>query len=154
MSQSACASEPKPRPPRARGLKRLAYVAVGLVCVVLAAAGAIIPGVPTTPWVLLASFCFARSSERLDTWLRQAPVFGRLIADWELYRGIRRPVKVLAICTVVTVVTLSITFSSLPIFVKWMIGLWACIGVSTILFVVPTARPNRETALDSKLHLD
>lgn len=142
LSEPGTAVEVKPKPVRARGLKRLAYIAVGLVCVTLAVAGALIPGVPTTPWVLLASYCFARSSERLDNWLRGAPVFGRLIADWEKYRGIRRPVKVMAVCTVVTVVTLSITFSGLPVFVKWMIGVWACIGVSTILFVVPTARPD------------
>ncbi len=142
-------TETKPKPVRARGLKRLLFIGVGLVCVVLAVAGALIPGVPTTPWVLLASYCFARSSDRLDRWLRNAPVFGRLIADWEKYRGIRRPVKVVAVCTVVTVVSLSITLSSLPVFVKWMIGLWAVIGVSTIVFVVPTARPmeSRETDL-------
>lgn len=141
MSEPGPTVEAKPKPVRARGLKRLAYMAVGLVCVVLAVSGALIPGVPTTPWVLLASYCFARSSERLDNWLRGAPVFGRLIADWEQYRGIRRPVKVMAVCTVVTVVTLSITFSGLPVLVKWMIGIWAGIGVCTILFVVPTARP-------------
>ena len=147
MSESETVVESKPKPVRARGLKRLAYIAVGLVCVTLAVSGALIPGVPTTPWVLLASYCFARSSERLDTWLRNAPVFGKLIADWEKYRGIRRPVKVMAVCTVVTVVTLSITLSGLPEFVKWLIGIWACIGVCTILFVVPTARPE-DSALD------
>ncbi len=141
MSEPVLPVLEKLKPPRARGLKRLAYIGVGLVCVTLAVAGALIPGVPTTPWVLLASYCFARSSERLDNWLRGAPVFGKLIADWEKYRGIRRPVKVMAVCTVVTVVTLSITLSGLPVFVKWMIGVWACIGVCTILFVVPTAKP-------------
>lgn len=141
MSEPVLPVLEKLKPPRARGLKRLAYIGVGLVCVTLAVAGALIPGVPTTPWVLLASYCFARSSERLDNWLRGAPIFGKLIADWEKYRGIRRPVKLMAVSTVVTVVTLSITLSGLPVFVKWMIGVWACIGVCTILFVVPTARP-------------
>lgn len=141
LSEPVLPAIEKPKPPRARGVKRLAYIAVGLVCVTLAVSGALIPGVPTTPWVLLASYCFARSSERLDAWLRNAPVFGKLIADWEKYRGIRRPVKVLAVCTVVTVVTLSITLSGLPVYAKWLIGVWACIGVCTILFVVPTAKP-------------
>lgn len=141
MSEPILPTFEKPKPPRARGVKRLAYLSVGLVCVTLAVSGALIPGVPTTPWVLLASYCFARSSERLDSWLRNAPVFGKLIADWERYRGIRRPVKVLAVCTVVTVVSLSIAFSGLPAFAKWIIGAWACIGLCTILFVVPTAKP-------------
>ena len=141
MSDPGPILEAKPKPARARGLKRFAFIGVGVVCVVLAVSGALIPGVPTTPWVLLASYCFARSSERLDRWLRRAPGFGRIIADWEKYRGIRRPVKVLAVCTAVMIVTLSITFSGLPVFVKWMIGLWAVIGITTIIFVVPTAKP-------------
>ncbi len=125
---------------QATGVKRLLFVAVGLVCVALAIVGALLPGIPTTPWVLLASYCFARSSASLDAWLRRMPYFGTLIRDWELYRGIRRPVKIFAVSMVVIVVSLSITFSNLPIWVKVVIGCWAIIGICTILFVVPTAR--------------
>jgi uncharacterized membrane protein YbaN (DUF454 family) len=48
--------------------------------------------------VLLASYCFGKSSPRLERWLTRSPVFGKLIHDWEKHRGIRRPVKVFA-CT-------------------------------------------------------
>ncbi|QEL14486.1 YbaN family protein [Limnoglobus roseus] len=131
---------PRPRPVQARGLKRLVFLSFGCLFVAIAVAGALLPGIPTTPWVLSAAYCFDRSSDRFSRWLRRAPVFGKLIADWERYRGIRRPIKVMAVCTVVTVVSLSIIFSGLPVFVKWMIGVWACIGVCTIVFVVPTAK--------------
>ena len=126
--------------PRATGVKRLVFVAAGLGCVGLAYLGAILPGLPTTPWVLLASYCFARSSPRLERWLKRSPFFGRLLRDWQEHRGIRRPVKVLAVCLVVTVVTLSITLSSLPVWVKWAIGALAAVGVCVIVFVVPTVR--------------
>ncbi len=133
---------PRPRPIRARGVKRIVFLSFGCFFVVLAVVGALLPGIPTTPWVLSAAYCFDRSSDRFSRWLRRAPIFGRLIADWERYRGIRRPIKVMAVCTVVTVVSLSILFSGLPELVKWIIGGWAVIGVCTILFVVPTARPD------------
>lgn len=132
---------PSVEPPRlTRGLKRLLYVSAGLVCVGLAYLGAILPGLPTTPWVLLASYCFSKSSPRLERWLKNSPFFGRLIQDWEQHRGIRRPVKVLAVCMVVIVVTLSIVFGGLPPWLRWTIGGLAAVGVSVIVFVVPTIR--------------
>jgi uncharacterized membrane protein YbaN (DUF454 family) len=130
-----------PRPPRvATGVKRVLFVCAGLLCVGLAYLGALLPGLPTTPWVLLASYCFARSSPRLERWLKRSPFLGKLLRDWEEHRGIRKPVKVFSVCLVVTVVTLSITLSGLPVWVKCVIGGLAAIGVCVIVFVVPTIR--------------
>src|SRR5262245_26680074 len=122
------------------GPRRLLYLVAGLGCVGLAYLGAILPGLPTTPWVLLASYCFGQSSPRLQRWLKRSPFFGRLIHDWEKHQGVRRPVKVLAVCLVVTVVTLSITLGGLPVWVRVVIGCCAGIGVCAILFVVPTVK--------------
>ncbi len=141
MPEANGENEPPARAPRvATGLKRLLFVGAGLLCVGLAYLGALLPGLPTTPWVLLASYCFARSSPRLERWLKRSPFFGKLIHDWERHRGIRKPVKVLSVCLVVTVVTLSITLSGLPPVAKWGIGVLAAIGVCVIVFVVPTIR--------------
>jgi low affinity Fe/Cu permease/uncharacterized membrane protein YbaN (DUF454 family) len=120
------------------GLRRLALLVGGLLCVALAYLGAILPGLPTTPWVLLASYCFAQSSPRLERWLKRSPFFGRLLHDWEEHRGIRRPVKVQAAFLVVTVVSLSIVFGGLPVWLKWTIGSLAAVGICVIVFVVPT----------------
>ena len=130
----------KPKPPLATGLRRFLFVVAGLACVGMAYLGAVLPGLPTTPWVLLAGYCFSRSSPRLERWLKRSPVFGRLLRDWDEHRGIRKPVKVVAVCLVVTVVTLSILFGGLPVWVKWVIGCLAAIGLCVIVFVVPTIR--------------
>src|SRR6478752_7663781 len=98
---------PGVKPPApATGLRRGLFLCAGLACVGLAYLGAILPGLPTTPWVLLASYCFARSSPRLERWLKRSPIFGKLLRDWDEHRGVRRPVKVVAACLVVTVVSL------------------------------------------------
>jgi uncharacterized membrane protein YbaN (DUF454 family) len=127
-------------PPRATGLKRLLFVAAGLMCVGLAYLGAILPGLPTTPWVLAASYFFARSSPRLERWLKRSPFFGKLVRDWEEHRGIRRGVKVFAVCMIVTVVSLSIIFGGLPEWLRWTIGGLALCGICTLVFLVPTIR--------------
>ncbi len=120
--------------------KRALFVTAGLLCVGLAGLGAVLPGLPTTPWVLLASYCFARSSPRLYRWLRHSPFFGRIIRDWEEHRGVRLRTKLVAVTMVVIVVSLSLTFGGLPDWVKCTIaGLAAC-GMGTILFVVPTVK--------------
>lgn len=132
--------KPVAAPPLATGLRRFAYVVAGLVCVGLAYLGAILPGLPTTPWVLLASYYFSKSSPKLERWLKRSPISGKLLRDWDEHRGIRKPVKVFAVCLIVTVVTLSIVLGGLPVWVKWVIGGLATIGVCTVVFVVPTIK--------------
>ncbi len=126
--------------PPATGTRRFLYVVFGLTCVGLAYLGAILPGLPTMPWVLLASYCFSRSSRRLDRWLKRSPIFGRFLRDWDEHRGIRRPVKIFVVCLVVTVVSLSLIFGPLPVWAKCVIGGLALVGICTIVFVVPTIK--------------
>lgn len=124
----------------ATGLRRALYIAGGFLCVGMAYVGVVLPGLPTTPWVMMASYCFGRSSPRLQRWLRRAPAFGRLLRDWDEHRGIRRPVKVFAVLLIVVVVSLSILSGRLPEWARWAVGICAACGVGTILFIVPTVR--------------
>ena len=59
--------------------------------------GAILPLVPTTPFLLVAAYAFARSSPRLEAWLLSHPRFGRLIRNWRQHRGIDPTAKAMAI---------------------------------------------------------
>ena len=127
------------------GWRRIGLVTLGLMLVGLGYLGVLLPGLPTTPFLLGASYCFYRSSPRLHRWLRRSPVFGRILHDWEVHRGIRLPIKIFAICLVVTVVTCSIVFSSLPIWVKVMIGCLAAIGI-TVILCVPTVKKGDSTS--------
>ncbi|MFT6110789.1 MAG: uncharacterized membrane protein YbaN (DUF454 family) [Planctomycetota bacterium] len=69
----------------------------GLIFVVVGAVGIIVPGLPTTPMLLLAAACFARSSPRLYEWLLRNKTFGPLIDDYRAGRGVSMRVKVTAI---------------------------------------------------------
>jgi uncharacterized membrane protein YbaN (DUF454 family) len=129
-----------PRRTPATGLRRGLYATAGLLCVGLAYLGAILPGLPTTPWVLLASYCFSRSSPRLERWLKRSPLFGRLLRDWDEHGGIRRPVKVLAVTLIAAVVTVSLVLGGLPVWAKCVIGGLAAVGACVVLFVVPTVK--------------
>ncbi len=122
----------------ASGIRRWLFVALGFVFLSIAALGVILPVLPTTPWVLLAAGCFARSSPRLHRWLKRSPYFGHMIRDWETHRGIRWRVKLFAVCMIVTVIALTVIFGPAPDWAKrCAVGLGA-VGICTILFVVPT----------------
>lgn len=132
---------PGAKPPVvASGLRRGLYLTAGVGCVGLAYLGALLPGLPTTPWVMLASWCFARSSPRLQAWLRRSPIFGALLRDWDEHRGIRRRVKVVAAVLIVGVVSASILSGRLPGWARWVVGGSAACGLCVVLFVVPTVK--------------
>ena len=122
------------------GWQRIGLIVLGCALVGMGYVGILLPGIPTTPFLLGASYCFIRSSPRLHTWLRRSPVFGRMLHDWEVHRGIRRPVKIFAVTLVIAVVTCSIAFSALPVWVKIMIGCLASIGIIVILCVPTVGR--------------
>lgn len=72
---------------------RSIYLATGFVALILAAAGVLLPILPTTPFVLLAAACFARSSKHFHEKLLAHRIAGPIIRDWFQYRSIRRQVK-------------------------------------------------------------
>ena len=82
---------------------RFLWVAGGFIALALGTLGVILPVLPTTPFILLAGFCFARGSERWHRWLRNHRVFGSLLRNWEEHGAIARPLKITAIVMIVIV---------------------------------------------------
>lgn len=115
------------------GTRKALYVAIGLGCVVLGALGAILPLLPTTPFLLLASYFFVRSSPRLHAWLLRNRLFGPFLRDWEVHRGVRRPVKITAICMILLVGGVSAASGKLPL--PLLIGLFALLATGLLVVV-------------------
>ena len=72
---------------------RLLYLGAGFLALFLAVLGAILPVLPTTPFVLLAAACFARGSERFHRKLLENRIAGPIIREWQLYHSIPPRVK-------------------------------------------------------------
>lgn len=70
-------------PGRSSRLARPAWFALGWIAVALAAAGAVLPLLPTTPFLLVAVWAFGKSSERWRQWVYRQPTFGPLVSAWE-----------------------------------------------------------------------
>ena len=104
------ASQPLP----STGPRRWLFLALGFVFTGLGSIGVILPGIPTTPFLLLASYCFVRSSPRLHQRLLDSKTFGPLLRDWHRHRGLKRRVKRAAIAACAITITLSVALGGLP----------------------------------------
>jgi uncharacterized membrane protein YbaN (DUF454 family) len=104
----------------------------GSIALLLGIIGIVVPGLPTTPFILVAAACYARASERFYHWLLRNPTFGPLIAEWRRHRSIPWRVKWLAISLMSLTISVSIwTLSGRP----WLQAMLAAIGVSTAIWL-------------------
>jgi len=77
------------------------YKAIGFIFVGLATLGLFLPVLPTTPFLLLAAGCFAKSSEKWHRWLLGNPTYGPLLRNWQEHRCISYKTKIIAIATII-----------------------------------------------------
>ncbi|MEM6414466.1 MAG: YbaN family protein [Pseudomonadota bacterium] len=121
---------------KASRLYKLAYLSAGMICVALGFAGAALPLLPTTPFLLLAAFCFARSSPRLHAWLLDHKHFGPLIENWRRHGAISPKAKRSAYIVMAATPIISIALGAPPLIIFIQIFV---LGASA-LFVA--TRPN------------
>jgi len=89
---------------------RSLFIILGLLSLALGIIGIFLPLLPTTPFVLLAAFLFARSSKKMHHWLLSNKHFGPTLTQWEENRSISKQVKIRAIVIIVLTFSVSITF--------------------------------------------
>jgi uncharacterized membrane protein YbaN (DUF454 family) len=120
------------------GTKRIVFITLAGLFFVLGALGAVLPVLPTTPFLLLASYFLTRTSPRLNRLLLRSRFFGPILRDWQQQGGVRTDVKAQAIVLVLLAVSLSSWLTDLPSAYRWAIGAVALIGIGVILRL-PTA---------------
>lgn len=77
-------------------MKKILYIFIGCISLGLGIIGVILPILPTVPFVLLAAFCFARSSERLDGWFKNT----KLYRENNIKNGMTKQAKIRIMCSV------------------------------------------------------
>jgi len=119
---------------------RAAYVTLGWLCVGLGALGAVVPLLPTTVFLLIALWAFARGSHRFHAWLYSHPRFGPPLQAWERHGVISRTAKVCALLTMAASVAVLTIVSQGPLLPLGVGALLACIAVYIL------TRPSRAPA--------
>lgn len=94
-------------------LKKVVYVIVGCLGVGLGAVGAVVPMLPAFPFLMLAAFCFAKSSRRLHTWFTHTKLYRENLADYVSGQGMTWPAKKRVMLTVTLLMAFGFTLMML-----------------------------------------
>ncbi len=117
-------------------------LAAGFICAALGATGMILPLLPTTPFLLLAAWCFAQSSEKYHRRLIEHPRFGPIIRRWEEHRCMSKKSKLTAITLMLVFGTWAVGFAVNTMFLRIIGGGLILTGLIFMLRI--RVCPNRE----------
>lgn len=99
----------------------------------LAVLGVVLPLLPTTPFLLLTSWCLLRSQPAWNEWLYRTRLFGPLLRDWDEQHGVRLAVKVTAVSMIGCAVALTLAFGDLSRTANASLLVLATIGVVVVV---------------------
>ncbi len=118
-------------------VKRVIYLIIGTVALVLGALGLFLPVLPTTPFVILAAACYLRSSKRMHAWILQSRLFGETIENFQEGRGLKRDTKIRALVLMWATISLSAFFFVDQLIFRGAMFLVAA-GVTIYILRLPT----------------
>ncbi|MGE0819259.1 MAG: YbaN family protein [Candidatus Nanopelagicales bacterium] len=125
---------------------RWVWISLGVASVAAGAVAAVLPLVPTTPFLLVAAFAFARSSDRFHRWLTEHPRLGPPIRDWHAGRLVHRSAKRLATASIALAFAVSVVIG-LPL---WVLAVQAVVLSGVVAYIWSRPEP---PAVDVRLEL-
>ena len=109
------------------------FFTLGILSLSLGYVGILIPGLPTTVFILIAAWAFSKCSDRFTAWLENHRLFGPMILNWKTYRGLSRRAKKLAILMIIPtfVLTIFLVFSLVGDLIFGSFGIDLCVWLAT-----------------------
>lgn len=114
---------------------KILYIILGCMGVGLGALGAVLPVLPTVPFLMLAAVCFARSSRKLDVWFRSTKLYQDNLADFVAGRGMTRRTKIRIMVTVTLLMSIGFAVMGLKGIVTGCIVL-GCVWLLHIIYFI------------------
>lgn len=108
------------------------WIFLGILSLIAGFIGVFLPLLPTTPFALLAAFCFSKGSDALHEWLLESKFFGPLIKDWEKHGVIRLNIKRYSTVTIVGLFGYALIFVNVILWIKAIVILS---GISVLTFI-------------------
>jgi len=108
----------------------------GALCLLLGVIGIALPLLPTTPFVLLAAYCFSQGSARYEQWLLAHPHFGPMVRDWRSQHAV--PLRAKQVAWVTMAISSGIAWWFMPQAIGWIPGA-CCALVALWMWRLPTA---------------
>ncbi|WP_281556276.1 YbaN family protein [Thalassomonas sp. RHCl1] len=124
---------------------RLIHLFLGFTFLLIGAIGVILPLLPTTPFIILAAYCFSKSSKKFHLYLLNHRLFGGMLRDWESYGIIPFKVKCLSTTMMLVMISYPIFFLGLAWWTKLLVVLTVIIALAYIW-----SRPSRINAKEGE----
>lgn len=113
-------------------IKKILYMVVGCFWVALGAIGTVLPILPTVPFLMLAAYCFARSSKRLNIWFQSTKLYKNNLEDFVAGRGMTRKCKI----RVMTMVSILMGIGFIMMGTKGVIVGCIVLGIVWVMHVI------------------
>jgi len=123
------------------GLRRGTLIFFGTIFVGLALLGIFLPLLPTTPFLLLATMCYAKSSKRFYDWLLNNKYFGNYLKNYQKGKGVPLKVKVYSVTLLWVAIICSVVFVVQNIIVGALL-IAIAIGVTIHILIIRTMKPD------------
>ena len=131
--------QPVDNPPHPRPQwQRVLWLLAGACSLLTGIVGIFLPVLPTTPFVLLAAFCFSRGSQRWEDWLLQHRRFGPMVRDWRANRAV--PLRAKQLAWLMMTLGSAWAWWVMPPHIGWLPAL-VCAAVAAWMWSLPTAAP-------------
>lgn len=125
-----------------KGVRKVLYIGCGTVCTILALAGVVLPGLPTTPFLLLASWLFVRSSPSLHARLESSRLFGPYLKRYRERGGVTAKGKTMIVILMLSAVAVSCIFFLESSVLRLIVASAGIAGTVCVIFFVPGASCN------------
>lgn len=126
-------------------MRKILYLTVGCLSLGLGALGAALPILPTVPFLMLAAFCFARSSEKLSRWFRGTKLYRENLADFAAGKGMTLKTKLRILTTVTALMAVGMFLMGRKGITAGCVAL-ACVWVCHIVYFVFGVKTIQKTA--------
>jgi len=113
-------------------------ILIGTLSLILGITGIFVPGLPTTPFLLLTAGCYVKSSQKLYHYLIKNKLAGTYISDFRLKKGMTRKSKIYAISMMWFMITLSCIFFIDPLSSKLLVAAIGVTGTVVMGYIIPT----------------
>lgn len=131
-------------------LARSLWFGVGWLAVAVGGIGVVVPGLPTTGFMIIAAACFARSSPRFEQWVLRLPGVGGAVADYRSGAGMPKRAKITAVSMMIVAISISVGLLLDNTTLRISIAILGLIGVWYIVQRVPTAPPATSAPISTR----
>lgn len=126
-------------------MRKTIYVTIGFVSLALGILGIFIPGLPTTPFLLLTSWLFYKGSRRMHDALHRSRWLGKYIRRYESKQGVSLGSKLISVACMWAMISISAFYAFENWHVRILLFVLGIIGTVSIFIMVPTCRKTPET---------